>query len=162
MILLVQIHSSIKGDTPMIDITYNRQAKEYEFVNPETGELHTAPAKAKADLFRAAVAMLDPELFAAAERVIARHPQLERVTWRAVELVANDAVEVYPAPRGAVVAMVEASDGLGRYAVETGEYGHTCQCEHFTSFAAPVTESGARFCKHILAFRLWLQVRAEW
>lgn len=146
----------------MIDITYNRTAKEYEFVNPETGELHTAPAKCKGELFRAAVAMLDPDLYQAAEQIAARHPQLERVTWRAVELVTADAVEAYPRPRGGVVAMVDSSDGFGRYAIEAGEYGNSCQCEHFQSMAAPVTDSGARFCKHILAYRLWLRTRAPW
>ncbi|MCA9946929.1 MAG: hypothetical protein KC449_25785 [Anaerolineales bacterium] len=123
----------------MIDINYNRQDKRYEWIEPESGELFTFPAKQKHMAFRFAVSMLDGELYEAAERMIEAHPQLERVTWRAVELVCANAIEVFPVPSAGVVAMVDSSDGYGRYAIEHHEAGYSCQCEHFTSLAAPLT-----------------------
>ena len=123
----------------MIDINYNRQDKRYEWIEPESGELFTFPAKQKHMAFCFAVSMLDSNLYEAAERLIEEHPQLERVTWRAVELVCASGIEVFPAPLGNVVAMVDSSDGYGRYAIEQHEAGHSCQCEHFTSLAAPLT-----------------------
>ncbi len=143
----------------MIDINYNRQDKQYEWIEPESGELFTFPAKQKHMAFRFAVSMLDSDLYEAAERLIADHPQLERVTWRAVELVCANGIEVFPAPVAGVVAMVDSSDGYGRYAIEQHEAGYSCQCEHFTSLAAPMTQSGERYCKHLVAYRLYLRTR---
>jgi hypothetical protein len=146
----------------MIEITYDRTEKLYKWIDPHSGEVLTAPARQKGSLFRAAVCILDPDLYAAAEKVIEKYPQLERVTWRAVELVAKDAIEVYPAQRGGVAAMVDSSDEFGRYAIEATAHGLTCQCEHFQGMHAPLTESGSRYCKHIIAYHLWLHTRAEW
>ena len=143
----------------MIDINYNRQEKQYEWKEPESGEIFTFPAKQKHMAFRFAVSMLDSELYAAAERLIEEHPQLERVTWRAVELVCANAIEVFPAPVSGVVAMVSSSDGYGRYAIEQHDAGYSCQCEHFTSLAAPLTQTGERYCKHLVAYRLHLRTR---
>jgi hypothetical protein len=143
----------------MIDINYNRQEKQYEWIEPESGERFTFPAKQKHEAFRFAVSMLDSDLYAAAERMIEDHPQLERVAWRAVELVCANAIEVFPAPVAGVVAMVDSSDGYGRYAIEQHEAGYSCQCEHFTSLAAPLTQNGERYCKHLAAYRLHLRTR---
>lgn len=143
----------------MIDINYNRQQKQYEWMEPESGEIFTFPAKQKHMAFRFAVSMLDSDLYAAAERMIADHPQLERVTWRAVELVCANAIEVFSARADGVVAMVNSSDGYGRYAIEQHDHGYTCQCEHFTSLAAPLTQTGERYCKHLAAYRLHLRTR---
>ena len=145
-----------------LEITYDRTEKIYKWIDPTSGQILTAPAKQKQDLFRAAVAILDPDLADAAEHIIKQHPQLERVTWRAVELVAKDALEVFPAYRDGVAAMVDSSDEYGRYAIEATAHGLTCQCEHFQGMHAPLTETGSRYCKHIIAYHLWLQVRAEW
>ena len=146
----------------MIDITYDRAEKIYKWTDPTSGEILTAPAKQKQELFRAAVAILDSDLAQAAEGIIKAHPQLERVTWRAVELVAYDMIEVYPVARNGVAAMVASSDEYGRYAIEATAYGLTCQCAHFQDGHAPLTQSGSRYCKHILAYHLWGITRAEW
>ena len=90
----------------MIEITFDRTDKLYKWIDPNSGEILTAPAKQKQELFRAVIAILDPELFATAEHIIERHPQLERVTWRGVELVAANAIEVFPVPRAGVAGMV--------------------------------------------------------
>ena len=145
----------------MIEITYDRKERIYKWIDPESGEVLTAPSKRKGELFRAAVGMLEPDLYAAAGRIIEKHPQLERVTWRAVELVASDAVEVFPGGRAGVVAMVASSDDFGRYAISTTEYGPTCQCVHFQDGYAPITETGSRYCKHILAYQLYLVTRED-
>ena len=145
-----------------IEITFDRSERLYKWIDPTSGEVLTAPAKEKEMLFRAAVGILDPDLYKAAEAAIERHPQLERVTWRAVELVAREKIEVYPGLRGSVAAMVDSSDEYGRYAIEHTKYGLTCQCEHFQGGYAPLTESGSRCCKHIVAYHLWLHTRAEW
>lgn len=138
----------------MIQIDFDRSEKVYKWTEPTSGEVLTAPAGAmgKAQLFQAAVTLLEPDLVSAAARVIEKHPQLERATWKAVEIVANGGVELrYD---GRVEAMVVASDGLGRYAVENFDGYYTCQCEHFTSMAAPITEQGNRYCKHIISMYL--------
>lgn len=145
------------------EIVYNRSARRYEWTDPDSGEVLTAPAgpQNRADLFRAVVGMLDPDLYAAAERMIAKQPQLERVVWKAVELVVNEAVEVYAVPHNTVLAMVDSSDGYGRYAVETIGGHIQCQCEHWQGLMAPLTTSGRRVCKHIAAMYLWNFTREE-
>jgi len=95
----------------MIDINYNRQEKQYEWIEPESGERFTFPAKQKHEAFRFAVSMLDSDLYAAAERMIEDHPQLERVTWRAVELVCANPIEVFSAPVASALAIVDRSEG---------------------------------------------------
>ena len=146
-----------------IQIDYDRKEKLYKWVEPDTGQIFTAPAGAqnKAELWQTAVALFDPDLYAAAERIITKHPQLERVTWRAVELVINEAVEVYATPQGNVKAMVQSSDAYGRYAI-TNDNGYvSCQCQHFQN-DAPMTSSGRQYCKHILAMHLWKVAKAPY
>ena len=146
----------------MLDIQYDRSAREYRFTDPDSGEILTAPSGQKHQLFKAAVGLLDPALYDAALRVIENNPQLERVTWKAVEIITSDGVEVFPEPRGDVQAMViSQSDEYGRYAVSTEDGYYACQCEHWQSFAAPITQQGNRYCKHILAMYLWRVTRED-
>lgn len=145
----------------VINIDYDRREKVYVWTDPETGEVFQFPngPQGKAQARQFVISMLDPDLYAAATGIITRHPQLERATWKAVELVIENGVEFVQS--GNVMAMVNSSDGFGRYAI-TSDNGYTaCQCEHFTSFSAPMTQEGNRYCKHILAYHLWLTCRAE-
>lgn len=145
----------------MIQIEYDRKAKQYRWEDLESGQVLTAPSGQKFQLFQAVVSMLDPDLYAAANRIIEAHPQLERGVWKAVEIVASEGVENFAGMKGDVYAMVDSSDGFGRYAI-TNEDGYmACQCENFQSFAAPMTQSGNRYCKHILAYQLHLATREE-
>ena len=146
----------------MIDITYDRSQKIYTWTDPTTGEVFTAPAGAanKTSLFQAAVGMLEPELYEAAIALIADHPQLERVTWKGVEIVCAGGVDAFVVPVNGVVAMVDSSDGYGRYAISQTDSGYECQCAHFQDLAAPVTMNG-RWCKHVTAYRLYLRVRED-
>lgn len=139
----------------MIDITYDRSERQYQWIDPVSGETLTAPAGAsnKAQLFQTAVAMLDPDLFAAAENWLLYEPHLERAIWRGVELVANGAVEMSTGD-GDLLAMVASSDEYGRYAVQRADGWTTCQCPHFADHAAPLDNHGQRVCKHIAAVRL--------
>lgn len=143
-----------------IEITYDRAAKEYQWVSPD-GEIVTAPSKSKAELFRAAVAVLDPELDTAVRTFLAADPQLERVMWRGVEIVVNGGVEVLAGAPSGIVAMVDGSDEYGRYALEATEYGIICQCVHFADGYAPLTQSGNRICKHIAAYTLHIITRED-
>jgi hypothetical protein len=147
----------------MLDINYNRSDRQYEWVDPDSGEIFTFPRgkQGKVEAFHFAISMLDPELYQAAQRLIEQHPQLERVTWKAVELVCGEAVEVFDVPQGNVQAMMDSSDGYGRYAITTTDGYYECQCEHWKSLAAPLTEQGNRYCKHILAMYLWRVTREE-
>ena len=140
----------------LIDITYDRKQKEYQWTDPNSGEILTAPSKCKGDLFRAAVGLLDPALYDAVEAVASKHPQLERVAWKAAEIVVSNGVEILGDDNLAVLAQVASSDGLGRYAVE---HDYSCNCEHYTSLAAPMTSSGRRYCKHGLATALYLKTK---
>lgn len=142
-------------------ITYNRSERRYEFLDEESGELLTAPSGHKHELFKAAVGLLDPNLYEAAHRVIEKHPQLERITWKAVEIVTAGGVEILAAPVDGVEAMVMASDGYGRYAVTNDNGRYACQCEHWQSTAAPITESGSRYCKHIISMYLYRVTRED-
>lgn len=139
----------------MLDINYDRKDKVYKWTDEESGEILTAPSGNKHELFKAAVGLLDPGLYDAAHRVIEKHPQLERVTWKAVELVTNGDVEILPEPKDGVEAMVMSqSDEYGRYAVTNDNGYYVCQCQHFAN-NAPITESGNRYCKHILGMYLF-------
>lgn len=146
----------------MIQIEYDRKSKQYQWTEPESGQTLTAPSGRKHELFRAAVAILDPDLFQAAERIIESHPQLERVAWRGVELVCDNKVEIFPEPINGVAGRVESSDGYGRYALTFNEDGKLdCQCEHYTGFDAPMIHTGETFCKHKLAYNLYLVTRED-
>jgi uncharacterized Zn finger protein len=138
-----------------IDIVYDRSEKEYQWITPD-GEIVSAPAKSKAELFRQAVAILDPQLDAAVREIIEVDPQLERVVWRGAELVITGGVEVQTPPQGDVVALVASGDEYGRYALEASEHGLTCQCVHFADGYAPLAQTGNRVCKHIAAY--WLRI----
>jgi hypothetical protein len=140
-----------------ISISYNRSDREYQWISPD-GEIITAPAKAKGELFRHAVAVLDPELARAANRMIEADPQLERVVWRGVEIVANNGVEVLPAAPAGVVAMVDSSDAYGRYALETTAHGLTCQCVSFNEYPT-YSQDGRSVCKHVAAFGLHMATK---
>lgn len=144
----------------MIDINYDRKEKAYKWVAPD-GEILTAPSGCKHDLFKAAVAMLDDDLFTAASLWIGRTPQLERLIWRGVELVAADRLEVYDMPKGSLVALVEGSDEYGRYAIQAEEHQHTCQCMAFKEHPQ-YDENGRIWCKHLAAVHLWQVARADY
>ena len=145
----------------MIVIEYDRKAKHYRWEDPQSGTVLTATSKQeKPALFKAAVAMLDPDLYASAERMIEDNPQLERVVWKGVEIVGGNGVEVFPTPKGQVVAMVNSQgDEYGRYAIQNDGNEVSCQCEHWQSMAAPITPEGRMVCKHIAAWMLHLYTR---
>jgi len=139
----------------MIDITYNRSARRYEFLEPESGEILSAPPgpKNKAQLFQAALALLEPDLNDAAANWIDEEPTLERVIWRGAELVANGGVDTYPG-EGMLIAKVDSSDEYGRYAVTIDGGYLACECPHWQEMGAPFASNGERICKHIAAFHL--------
>lgn len=147
----------------MIDIQYDRKEKLYKWASPDGQTFtFTTPEVKAGKAFQFAVSLLDPDLFAALNQVIGTHPQLERVAWKAAEIITGNGVEIFDGMRGNVYAMVDSSDGMGRYAISNEDGYTSCQCEHFQSFAAPMTESGNRYCKHILAYHLHLVTRAEY
>lgn len=145
----------------MIDqIIYNRTDKQYEWTDPASGEIFTAPAKQKHELFKTAVALSDPDLYEVAQRMIEQYPHIERVVFKGLQLVTDEMIEVFDIPKGNIMAMVQSSsDGYGRYAVSNEEGYHTCQCEHWQGFHAPLIDTGARVCKHIAAVWLWNATR---
>lgn len=148
--------------TQTVNIEYNRSTREYSWTDPESGLILCVPAKQKGELFRAAVSMLDPILYAAATKLIVNNPHLERAAWLAVQLVINNSIETFPAAVDGTLAMVESSDGMGRYAVYHDEAGYmACQCESYKSFDAPLTKSGHRLCKHIIGFLLYQRTRED-
>jgi hypothetical protein len=150
------LFSQPKRRETMIDITYNRSSKHYEWIDPESGEVLTVPSGKdnKAFLFQTAISMLDLDLHKTASQWIADEPTLERVIWRGVELVAKNGIETYPGD-GILLAKVDSSDEYGRYSV-TNENGHlACECQYWQDMAAPNASNGERVCKHIAAFHLY-------
>lgn len=148
----------------MLDITYDRRERLYKWAHPESGEVLTAPAgkQNKAGLFKNAVALLDPDLYAAALRWLEDEPALERVIWRGVELVANSRVETFPgAGDGEVAAKVDSRDEYGRYSLTYMNGRLVCECPHWQDLAAPYSRTGRRVCKHLAAFTLYQRVRED-
>jgi hypothetical protein len=138
-------------------ITYNRSDRVYEVVHPHTGEIvERFPSKARHEALMYLIALFEPELYQAVQRIITRNPQFERRVWKAAELVMTGQVEILGVPVNNVVGKVAASDGYGRYNVALESGYLTCECADFVDAAAPLTESGARYCKHLLAYRLAL------
>ena len=143
----------------MINITYNRSAKQYEWIDPQSGEVFTFESgKAnKAAAWRFALSMLDPDLHDAAQRWADETPQLERVIWKGAEIVATGGVE----EKSSTLHMVASSDGYGRYAVQMTDHGYTCQCMSFVE-NPQYDQHANKFCKHIAAVVLHAVARAEY
>jgi hypothetical protein len=143
-------------------ITYNRSARNYNIIHPETGKIvESFPAGHKHEAFLYTVSLFEPELFQAAQQVIDRHPQLERRTWKAVTKIIDGAVEIIPAPTDGVYATVASSDGMGRYNITNIDGYWACDCIDFTGFSAPMTDTGSRFCTHRIAYHLYLKTKAD-
>jgi hypothetical protein len=139
----------------MITIDYNRTERRYEWLDPESGEILTAPSGAenKAQLFQAALSILEPDLANAACAWIAEEPYLERTVWKAAEIVATDGVEIFPT-NGRLLAKVQSSDGYGRYSICSTDGYTVCECQHYQEGGAPIDQRGQKVCKHIAAHRL--------
>jgi hypothetical protein len=144
----------------MLDITYDRTQRQYEWTNPDSGETLTAPCGAanKADLFKQAVALLDPDLYQAAVHWLEDEPSLERILWRGVELVTKSAVETL-LDAGLTVAKVASSDQYGRYSITIEDGYLACECPHWRDMNAPYASNGQRVCKHLAAFTLHQRTR---
>jgi len=143
----------------MIDITYDRSERIYKWEDPGSGAVLTAPSgkQSKAELFQKAIAMLDPDLYAAVVRWIETEPTLERVIWRGVELVANGGVETFPG-EGLLVAKVDSSDEFGRYSITIQNGYLACECAYWQEMNTPYASNGQRVCKHLAAFTLYQRV----
>lgn len=145
-------------------VIYNRSARAYTVVDGD-GMLYEFPAgpQGKHAAVRFALQMEHSDVYAAVERWLDEAPQLERTLWKAAEIVISGGVEVFPAPRAGVVAMVLSSDGYGRYAIGQDSGGYlTCQCAHFQEGEPPrETDSMQAVCKHVGAYRLHLRTREE-
>jgi hypothetical protein len=139
-------------------ITYNRSAKQYEFVDQESGEILTAPSGHKHELFKSMLGMLEPELWQTVHNWLEDEPYLERILWRAAELVASNGVETFPG-EGSLLAMVQSSDQYGRYAVTIEDGYIACECPFYQEGNAPLDSNGQRTCKHSAAFHLYQRVK---
>lgn len=145
----------------MLDkITYNPSERRYEFVDPDSGEIFTAPAKQKHELFKALVGMLEPGLYDAVHRWLEDEPYLERILWRGAELAATNGVETFPG-EGHLLAMVQSSDAYGRYSVTIEDGYIVCECAYFQDGNPPLDVNGQRVCKHVAAFHLHQRTRED-
>lgn len=146
-------------------ITYNRSAKRYELTDTDSGEIFTFPPgkDGKAQAFRFSVELFAPELFAAAMKIVAKFPYLERRTWSAVEAVLNNAVHIHPelSSDPTIIASVDSSDQLGGYNIRHAQNFYTCECLDFTEGGSPITPTGQAWCYHILALQLHLQTQEQ-
>ena len=144
----------------MLEITYNRKEKSYNWIDPDSGEVFAFPSGHKHEAFKFAVSMLEPDLFTAATLIIEDTPQIERMVWKAVELVISGAVEVNDIAQNGLIAMVDSSDQYGRYAIKETDYGHVCNCVSFTDYPQ-YDQRGFVWCKHNLAMKLHSVARSE-
>ena len=127
----------------------------YEVRNPSTGEvLQDFPPQCQSAAVIYSIGLFEPELYQAANRLIRTNPQLRHIVWRGAEIVANGGVRNFWLTQGDALATVNSSDGNGRYLIEKSDNTLTCQCKHYTSFAAPLNNHGDFVCKHIAAYIL--------
>ena len=147
-----------EGEMMLDQITYNRQEKRYEFVEPNTGELFTEPSGKtnKMKLFQKVVGMLEPDLYLAATELTVKHLHLTRTVWAAVQIVVSGGVTIMS--QGHLLALVQGSDGLP-YSITSYDDYTFCECESFKGLHAPLIESGQRICKHIAAMSLTAKCR---
>ena len=143
-----------------IEITYNRQDKKYNWID-DNGVIYSFPAKQKHEAFKFAVSMLEPDLYQAATLIIENTPQIERLVWKAVQLVTDGKVEILTNPVNGVVAMVDSSDEFGRYAITQDVDQKHCNCISFTQYPQ-YDQHGTIHCKHTLATRLSLVARTDY
>ena len=143
----------------LANVTYDRSDRVYAVAHPETGEVvETFPAgtHGRRQAFRAAVQLVDPEIYQRAGLIIAKHPHLEARVWKAAELVVHG--RVWESDSDLYVAAVESqSSEHGNYILTSDRRGLlSCDCLDFTDFTAPFTEGSLQaFCKHILAWKLY-------
>lgn len=143
-----------------IKIDYDRKERQYNWIDPDSGEMFAFPSGQKHEAFKFAVSMLEPDLHTAAALIIQDTPQIERIVWKAVELVVNGSVDVYDTAQNGIIAMVASSDQYGRYAIQETDYGHTCNCISFTDYPQ-YDQLGNVHCKHTLAVKLHGVARSE-
>ena len=134
------------------NVSYQRENRQYEVLNPETGEIESFPAghSGRREAMRQAVHFSHPRLYRIVIEMVQRWPQLEARSWRAANMVIRGAVK-RPADDEAL-ASVTSSNEYGDYLVkERGEL-IICDCLDYMEGGAPlINESGQRLCKHILA-----------
>lgn len=150
--------------TPTVNIEYNRSTREYNWTDPETGETFGFPSgpEGKAMAFRFAVQFFAPDLYDAAVSIIRKNPHFERRVWKAVNTVLNHGVTIYPdLADPTIIATVASSDGLGAYNLRHEAGYRICECDDYTSMAAPITGGGRRYCYHLLAFELHLRTQEQ-
>lgn len=148
-------------ETRKYNIVYDRSAKTYMVVDHDGVLVQAFPAKQKGDAVRFAINLLEPAIAAAADSMSAEYPTLERVAWAGAELVIDGAVHPRRVQGDLCVAMVDSSDGMGRYALVLAKsddgYNLTCNCDAYTlGSAATYTVDGRerRLCKHMAAYTL--------
>lgn len=146
------------------NVEYDRSDRRYWVTNPATGELVEFPAGSdgRRQAFQTAAHFLNADVVEAAGRIIAKQPHLESRVWRAVELVIMGRVKIGKHPT-AVVALVGSQSEYGNYTIQQTPHGLTCDCLDYVDFQAPhAIGSDQRFCKHILAWKLWETTRAPY
>lgn len=140
---------------------YNRGRRVYEL----TGVDMSFPAgdAGRALAFRTAIHLFAPELHEVVSEVVERYPEMERRAWKAANCVLSGGVRLVPdLNRADILALVDASDGMGGYAVRHYEGGGLCcECEDFVGFGAPLAVNGQRYCYHLLAYRFFVKLYAN-
>jgi len=134
------------------NVSYQRENRQYEVLNPNTGEIESFPAghSGRRDAMRQAVHFSHPRLYRIVIEMVQRWPQLEARAWRAANLVIRGAVKK-PADDEAL-ASVTSSNEYGDYLVKDRGGLIICDCLDYMEGGAPlINESGQRLCKHILA-----------
>ncbi len=144
----------------MIDLTFDRKSKAYQWTDPHSGEIFHFPGTGtavKSEAWQFAVRMLDEEIYETAVGLITSFPSLERTIWRGVERYLNGDVEILPLPENDTVAKVASqSDVYGRHTIQNDNGYLLCDCYAFVNMEAPLLPNGQRICSHLAAYRLAL------
>jgi hypothetical protein len=130
-------------------IQYDYSAREYTVTAHGREVAFPAGPTGRKNATRLAIHAANPEAYRMAATVAEQHTQLESRAWRATALVVDGKVK--PGPVQAVLAAVEGSSEWGDYLITALDGELMCDCPDYAGGGAPLVESGARYCKHLLA-----------
>jgi len=131
-------------------LDYNRSQKQWQLQhNGQDNAIFPAGIDGRANAVRLAIKLQDPELFYAAERIAAKHPQLNRRAWKAAILILNKEYQA-AGPLFQALITINSDSRDKRHLITARDNQLLCTCEDFQFEQAPALPQTGRCCKHIL------------
>jgi hypothetical protein len=147
------LHTFSPARQPRIEelIAYDRSRREYVVATGDKTAVFPAGATGKRQATRLAVFVAEPALYELASKLSKKQPHLETRAWAAAAYVVDGRVDL-DASHGRL-ATVDGNSHYGAYSITHDDDGRmACDCVDWLGCTAPLVESGARYCKHIIAY----------